>query len=375
MHAATTARYARIADTIDFAFYPRVPQISLELTNICNLTCPYCANPTLTRPKGTIEWDLLEHIVEQAARDDLKIEWLHGVGEPLLWKRLEEAIRLIRRRDAGAASFATNGTLLHEDRVRQLLDAGLTRIYVSIDTLDPAIYKATRGGRLDKVIANIQAMIRIVPADFTIRIALMDHRDSRLTEAEHRRFDAVFGAHPNVLLNGVSNTLMPSAPADYRVDGAQASGCLAPRNFLFIDKDGIACLCCADQDRLHPLGDVKQRSIRDIWFDPQVQTTFRNIALGVNACPSVCTDKCVLAAPRSGATLAVSAGFALPFEDAKAALADLMDLGDLEAAKELAWALNNRDPSDDAVAGVHRMLQGLGAAAVAEAPAPPLQVF
>jgi MoaA/NifB/PqqE/SkfB family radical SAM enzyme len=360
MRANTAPRFSAIADTIDFAFFPRVPEISLELTNVCNLTCPYCANPILKRPKGTIEWDLLEHIVDQAARDDLQIDWLHGVGEPLLWKRLEDAIRLIRSRGAGAASFATNGTLLFEDRVRTLLDAGLTRIYVSIDTLDPEIYKATRGGKLSKVIENINAMIRIAPPDFLIRIALMDHRDSRLDEAERRRFTETFGAHPNVLLNGVTNTLMPSAPADYRIETGRTPSCLAPRQFLFITKDGIACLCCADQDSLHALGDVSVRSIRDIWFDPQNQTTFRNIALGVNACPSVCTEKCVLAKPQPGAKLAVPSGFALPFEDAKSVLADLLDLGDVAQATELAATLNGRDPKDQTVAGVLRMLQGLG---------------
>jgi cyclic pyranopterin phosphate synthase len=136
---AIPPRQMPLAETIDFAFYPRVPEISLELTNLCNLTCPYCANPALTRPKGTIEWDVLEKIVDDSVRDGLSIDWLHGVGEPLLWKRLEEVVRLIRGRNAGAGSFATNGTLLFEDRVRRLIDAGLTRIYVSVDTLDPAI--------------------------------------------------------------------------------------------------------------------------------------------------------------------------------------------------------------------------------------------
>ncbi|MBV8165200.1 MAG: radical SAM protein, partial [Alphaproteobacteria bacterium] len=268
-------------------------------------------------------------------------------------------IRLIRARDAGAASFGTNGTLLYEDRVRRLLDAGLGRIYVSIDTLDPEVYKATRGGSLAKVVANVQAMIRIAPRDFLIRIALMDHRDSRLTDAQRRRFIEVFGEHPNVLLNDVHNALMPSAPADYRVGGGnKVSGCQAPRQFLFINKDGIACLCCSDQDSLHPLGNVAERSIRDIWFDRHNQTTFRNIALGIGSCPSLCTDKCVLAAPRPAANLALVAGFAVPFETGKAMLAELLDRNEIEQAKEMTWSLMARDPLDETVGAVHRVLHG-----------------
>ena len=108
-------------------FYPAVPPISLELTNRGNLKCPYCANGTLTRPSGTIAWSLLERLVEQCAGGPKQIDWLHGTGEPLLWSRLEDVIRLIRGRNAGAASFATNATLLTADRVESLLAAGWRR--------------------------------------------------------------------------------------------------------------------------------------------------------------------------------------------------------------------------------------------------------
>ena len=358
------ARQAAIVETIDFAFYPRIPEISLELTNLCNLTCPYCANPALTRPKGTIEWGLLEKIVDESARERLEINWLHGVGEPLLWKRLEDVVRLIRGRDAGAASFATNGTLLYEDRVRSLLDAGLSRIYISIDTLDPEVYKATRGGNLRKVVDNIKALIRLAPPDFLIRIALMDHRDYRLTERERERFKETFGDRPNVILADVMNALMPSAPSDYRVEtGGRVNGCFAPISYLFVNKDGIACLCCADQDSLHPLGDINQRTIRDIWFDPHNQTTFRNIALGAHACPAICTERCILNKPKTGPNLGTMVGYTLSFETGTALLIELMDRNEIAAASELARALNSRDPKDQVVGRLTAGLLSLSAPA------------
>ncbi|MEK8021479.1 MAG: radical SAM protein, partial [Candidatus Parabeggiatoa sp.] len=98
------------------AFYPKVPPISLELTSKCNLKCPYCANSVLTRNKGYIEWKLLEKIVEESSEGHHKIAALHGTGEPLLWDKLEDVIKLIKKRNAGDGSFATNGTLLSHDR-------------------------------------------------------------------------------------------------------------------------------------------------------------------------------------------------------------------------------------------------------------------
>src|SRR3989338_2382826 len=90
--------FAPLEQRIDFAYYPRVPPISLELTNNCNLKCPYCANGTLTRPKTYIAWPLLEKIVDECAEMRYDLMWLHGVGEPLLWDRLEDVIALIKRK-------------------------------------------------------------------------------------------------------------------------------------------------------------------------------------------------------------------------------------------------------------------------------------
>ena len=344
---------APLQRAIDYAFYPRVPVISLELTNNCNLKCPYCANATLTRPKTYIEWPLLEKIIDECAERQYNLAWLHGVGEPLLWKRLEEVVALIKRKGAGDGSFGTNGTLLYPDRVKRLLDAGLESIYVSIDTLDPEIYKNTRGGKVEKVISNIQEMIKIVPPTFKITVALMDHRDHRITEETVKQFHQVFGHHENVRTSLVENALFPSAPGDYRVDeGRKLQGCWSPIHYLFIALDGRAAICCMDQDVLHSLGNVAERSIRDIWFDPKNQTTFRNVALGVYECPDACTQKCTLLPPRQAtntASLVAHLGLSLPFDEAARFASILLMNKEYASALPIVSGLVQRDPTNIAL--------------------------
>lgn len=330
--------------TIDHAFYPRVPVISLELTNNCNLKCPYCANATLTRPKTYIDWALLEKIIDECAERQYNLAWLHGVGEPLLWDRLEEVIALIKKKGAGDGSFGTNGTLLHADRVKRLLDAGLESVYVSIDTLDAELYQKTRGGKLEKVVRNIQEMIRIAPSSFQITIALMNHKDQHINEDTIKQFHQVFGYHENVRTNLVENQLFPSAPGDYRLDtNMKTQVCFAPINYLFIALDGRAAICCLDQDVLHSLGNVTERSIRDIWFDSRNQTTFRNIALGVYECPDVCTHKCILLPPRQ--LNVTSPGLGLPLEKA-AQLVKILSQNDGQTIASLIVSdMAQRDPT------------------------------
>ena len=347
---------AFLPETFDFAFYPRVPELSLELTNLCNLKCPYCANPALTRPKGQIGWELLEKIVEECGREGYNLAWLHGVGEPLLWDRLEEAVALIRRRGAGRGSFATNGTLLTAERVRKLLDAGLNSIYVSIDSLDPDIYKATRGGKLDKVIDNVRTMIEIVPADFMIVIALMNHRDQTIGDRERARFRELFGDRRNVHCNIIDNALMPSAPVDFRASSDKQQSCTNPSRTLFVDHGGIVALCCADQDSLHPIGDLTRQSIKEIWFSQANQVMFRNIALGINECPEICTKRCVLHEPRREPGLIASAGFSLPIAEVQTLLQRAFDAGNVAAAQDLLQALSVRNPYDRTVIDMARSL-------------------
>jgi MoaA/NifB/PqqE/SkfB family radical SAM enzyme/Tfp pilus assembly protein PilF len=336
----------QLQSTIDHAFYPRVPVISLELTNNCNLKCPYCANGTLTRPKTYIQWALLEKIVDECAKMQYDLAWLHGVGEPLLWDRLEDVISLIKRKGAGTGSFGTNGTLLYPDRVKRLIDAGLDSIYVSIDTLDPEIYKNTRGGKLEKVIQNIQEMIGIVPSTFQITVALMNHKDHQVTGETIKQFHRIFGHQDNVRTNLVENALFPSAPGDYRACGEQKSQtCWAPVNYLFIALDGRTAICCLDQDVLHSLGNVMERSISDIWYDPKTQTTFRNVALGVHECPDACTQKCVLLPPRKNVN-STRPGLGLPFEKASQFADILLQNGDNTLASSVFRDIAQRDPTN-----------------------------
>ena len=345
---------------INFAFYPKIPAISLELTNQCNLKCPYCANPTLLRPKSYIEWSLLEKIVSECAERRYNLAWLHGVGEPLLWNRLEETISLIRRKGAGDGSFATNGTLLRPSRVRALLDAGLESIYVSIDTLDPDLYANTRGGKLEIVIRNIIDMIEIVPSSFQITVALMSHKDQTITERSIAQFYEIFGDRPNVRTNLVANQLFPSAPQDYRIGGGEKlKGCGSPLNYVFIALDGRVAICCMDQEVLHSLGNVAERSIYDIWFDRKNQTTFRNVALGVYECPSICTDKCVLKAPSTNANMMAPMGLNAPVDDAIEFADWLLASGQKAQAIELLNGVFSRTRSLSLLARLERLTENM----------------
>ncbi len=84
-----------------------------------------------------------------------------GIGEPLLHGKLENW--LTRARDemprGSIRGFQTNGKLLTRDRALSLVQAGLTKICISVDASDPKLFNTLRsGGSLNDVEAGLDAL-------------------------------------------------------------------------------------------------------------------------------------------------------------------------------------------------------------------------
>src|SRR5437588_10379756 len=88
---------------------PRRLKVGLELTSKCNLRCGMCPLPVLRRPYEDMEWWLVEKAEREIHGAGLKLKWLHEMGEPLLYARIDDAIRLLPD-----ASRSPSGLLLDD---------------------------------------------------------------------------------------------------------------------------------------------------------------------------------------------------------------------------------------------------------------------
>ncbi|MDQ3524357.1 MAG: GTP 3',8-cyclase MoaA [Chloroflexota bacterium] len=134
--------------------------LRISLTDRCNFRCLYCmpAVGMKFQPREEILTDeeLIRTVGLFAELGVNKIR-LTG-GEPTIRPHLVDIIREIKRFDGiDEVSMTTNALILSRN-ARELKDAGLDRINVSIDTLDPVKFKMmTRGGRFDLVWDGINA--------------------------------------------------------------------------------------------------------------------------------------------------------------------------------------------------------------------------
>ena len=132
--------------------------LRLSVTDRCNLRCQYCMpeRDYVWLPRADIlTFEEIETLVDVFTSLGTTKVRLTG-GEPLLRKDLPDLLTLLARKPALTdLALTTNGILL-ADQVAALRAAGLPRITVSLDTLDPDRFKAlTRFDSLDAVLTGL----------------------------------------------------------------------------------------------------------------------------------------------------------------------------------------------------------------------------
>jgi cyclic pyranopterin phosphate synthase len=144
-------------------FGREVTGVRISLTDRCNFDCVYCHNEGLGDTRGPMEpqddemtTDDVVRFLEVAREFDVDAVKFTG-GEPMLRDDLAEIVR--RTPDGMETSLTTNGTFL-PDRADELVDAGLDRVNVSQDALDPdAFAEITKSGRYEDVIDGVLAAV------------------------------------------------------------------------------------------------------------------------------------------------------------------------------------------------------------------------
>lgn len=128
--------------------------VRISVTDRCNFRCPYCmpkarfgpGHPFLPRAEALDAGEIVRLAGVFASLGVTKIR-LTG-GEPLLRVDLAEIVAGIAQLGVPDIALTTNGALLRRWATR-LRDAGLHRVTVSLDSLDPAVFAAMSDSRVD----------------------------------------------------------------------------------------------------------------------------------------------------------------------------------------------------------------------------------
>lgn len=140
-----------------------IRDLRISVTPRCNFHCSYCDPLTEhhAEPKGVLSVRDVDNFVKAASLLGMDAARFTG-GEPLLRKELPQMIANAAM-TPGVKDIAvtTNGTLFRR-RHKELLEAGLNRVNISLDALEPSVFKhATGGGDIIPVLDAIDLALEL----------------------------------------------------------------------------------------------------------------------------------------------------------------------------------------------------------------------
>lgn len=158
-------------------FGRRINYLRVSVTDRCNLRCVYCMPPEgvpWIPHEEILRFEEISEVVRVAAAMGFSHIRLTG-GEPLVRPDLPELVRQLHEiTGIEEITMTTNGILL-TSQARRLREAGLHRLNISLDTMDPQKFRTiTRQGRLEQVLEGIAAAEEAGFTNTKINVVLME---------------------------------------------------------------------------------------------------------------------------------------------------------------------------------------------------------
>jgi radical SAM protein with 4Fe4S-binding SPASM domain len=289
--------------------YPVIAMI--EPTRRCNLTCPMCPVGNQTATHGQeISFEHFQKIISEVAPFLIHLT-LHNYGESFLHHDIYAMIAHAKAEGIPDVNISTNGHFLD---ATHLIDSGLDEIMISLDGITQEIYAAyRRGGRIEKVIQNIRALVRekikrqAEKPRVELQFIIMKHNQHQMEEfrllAKDLAVDRVRFKTFNLQMSGsdVCDTGLEFLPIQreltrYNDDqgrilktSLQARRCKWPWERVVIQSDGQVVPCCNDFNGSYAMGNVFEQPFHDIWFGAKYNQ-FRKTMLKKWRGIPLCTD-------------------------------------------------------------------------------------
>ena len=260
--------------------------ISFEPTTSCNLRCPECPSGlrAFTRPTGMLQKNFFKETIDQLHKQLLYLVF-YFQGEPYLNPDFLDMVKYASSKKIYTAT-STNAHYLNDDNARRTIESGLDRLIISIDGTTQDVYEQYRvGGKLAKVLEGTKNVVKwkkemksrtpFIVFQFLV-VKPNEHQIEDVKElAKEIGVDDVWFKTAQVYdYENDPNKLIPTLDKysrykktsnGYEFKGKLANHCWRLWHDPVITWDGLVAPCCFDKDAQHQLGDLKERSFKEIW--------------------------------------------------------------------------------------------------------------
>ncbi len=274
----------------------RFRQIYIEITNVCNLACPFC--PGTGRAPAYMDAALFADIARQVKPLTEQV-YLHVMGEPLLHPELTRFIEICAGLGLPVA-ITTNGTLLDSPAAAGLLNPVVRQINISLHSLRQLHSQADKEERLKRVLDFTKKAFEQRPELYiNYRLWNLDTPSEELDSGANdwicRSIEKAFGVtipatghssgrKSRPLLNRLYlhlDTCFEWPDINSGKPLNTEGFCHALGTHCAILADGTVVPCCLDRDGITALGNCRQQSILDILDSPRAKAILTGFENGI----------------------------------------------------------------------------------------------
>jgi radical SAM protein with 4Fe4S-binding SPASM domain len=284
--------------------------VSIEPSSVCNLSCPQCpvGEGDISRDRKFLDVGEYKKLLAGIAPTTSMLS-LYFQGEPLMHKLFTEFVRIAS--DHGIyTQTSTNGQLLSKELCRDLVQAGLDRIIVSVDGLDQESYeKYRKGGDLEKVKKGIKNLVmtrQIVGSKkplIILQFLVFKHNQNQIsgvkTMGKRLGADRVWIKTAQVEYSETADDWIPDKQkynryekifsGEWKLKGRLKNRCKRLWETTVITSDGLVVPCCFDKRARFPMGRTSDEKLEEIWKSRKYQD-FRKKVLSDRKSISICTN-------------------------------------------------------------------------------------
>jgi len=255
--------------------------VIIDPSSACDFKCAFCPTGDLKlirdigRRQVFLDFGVYKKCIDDLGGFDKSIHMLklYKDGEPLLNPNLVGMVEYARSKTyVGCIMVTTNGSRLSPELSRKLVEAGLSRIHISLEGMSKEKYKsfAKVNFDFDQLVERIAYLYSIRgKCEVSVKIPY-----ENLAEGEEEKFHALFkGICDSYFIEHISPVwpnfdVSKLGPLDRGLyDMGVKSLEVCPHIFyqMAVNSDGTVSACCVDWKRALVVGDAKISSLVDIW--------------------------------------------------------------------------------------------------------------
>jgi radical SAM protein with 4Fe4S-binding SPASM domain len=243
------------------------PQLDIELNRACNFACSFCEHGHKKFKNKKLGFDTYKRLIDEASSYGLVSLKLNYINEPLLIRDLEKYIEYAKSKGVLNVYLSTNGSLLTRDRSVSLIEAGLSKLMVSLDaTTSDMFFEMRQSKDFDRIEKNIHAFVEERDKrGLSFPLLRVNFLKTAKNESQALDFmmrwesvaDMVWFQEQHAVPGVEQDLLVYTDRDDFK--------CKTPFKLMVVDSLGDIIPCCTFQGRSMKVGNVSSMTLKEAW--------------------------------------------------------------------------------------------------------------